>query len=422
MLLAPLSASAAEARRVAVLEFSGDGSIDEQGLITLADKVRGEALKHLDSATWQVITRENMLVLVQANADELDACVGECEVETGRLVGADLVVAGSAVTFGTRYTLLLKAYDTATANLLASEEVVADDLNRLWDDIPEACAAMFGTPATRTPPDGGRGVADQARSGGGAGPIPEWSTGEAADAWAQRDTRRELASAIQIWQDLLAARPDDADLLVQLSRAQYTMATLHPSSSKTDLTTLQAGVDYAERALALDTDFRECARPQKSDYTCLELLDVEYVAAALWLHANLELWSRQKGFTYIVKSKTRLKHYADWIQVVDPDYYHGAGDRILGHYHASAPAAFGGDLGRAKEHFEKSLGISPDFLSTKVMMARYYARATQDRTLFQRLCQEVIDADPTRIPDLVPEQEHAQSEARGLLSQISVLF
>lgn len=142
---------AASAERLAVLEFSSDGSVTDSELGFIADRVRGEALRVLDEDEWKVLTRENMLVLIGANADQLESCIGECEVETGRLLGADQVVSGSAMVFGTRYTVMLKAYETESGELLATQELTAEDLDELWDGLPDVCAALFGEPEVPGP-------------------------------------------------------------------------------------------------------------------------------------------------------------------------------------------------------------------------------------------------------------------------------
>lgn len=137
-------AGPAHAKRVAVLEFSGDGSLVAADLQFLAEKVRSAALKFLDNDEWKVITRENMLVMLDANAEDLAECVGECEVETGRLIGANMVVAGSARIFGTRYTAIIRSYDTNSGELVGSEEVTAQDLDGLWDELMDASRRLFG--------------------------------------------------------------------------------------------------------------------------------------------------------------------------------------------------------------------------------------------------------------------------------------
>ena len=138
---------AAQTRRVAVLEFRGDGSIEGAGLRFLADKVREAALTHLDPADWDVMTQDNMLVLLEANAQSLAACEGECEVETGRLLGAHLVVAGSQVRFGSSYELVLRSYETESGKLLASASASAGSLDELRAKLDGTCARLFSARA-----------------------------------------------------------------------------------------------------------------------------------------------------------------------------------------------------------------------------------------------------------------------------------
>ena len=142
--------SAAQTQRIAVLEFEGDGSIETSGLRFLADVVREAALQNLDE-DWEVVTRDNMLVLLEANAEDLDQCEGECEVETGRLLGAHRVVAGSQVKFGSAYELVLRSYDTESGRLIGSETVSAGDLDELRSLLGPASVRLFGGHAPESP-------------------------------------------------------------------------------------------------------------------------------------------------------------------------------------------------------------------------------------------------------------------------------
>ena len=133
----------ARAERLAVLEFSGDGRVDEAVLGLLADRVRTAAVRDLDADEWEIITRENMLELLDANAEDLAACIGQCEVETGQLIGADRIIAGSVVLAGTQYWVTLKAFDTRSGRLLASAEASAVDVEGLVGSLPDAYASLF---------------------------------------------------------------------------------------------------------------------------------------------------------------------------------------------------------------------------------------------------------------------------------------
>ena len=101
--------ASAHAKRLAVLEFKGS-ALDGEGLAYLSRKVRGEALTYLPPG-WTVMTRDNMLVLIDAAQGQ---CIkeGECEVETGRYVGADLVVSGELLKLGSKLRLTMNSYDT----------------------------------------------------------------------------------------------------------------------------------------------------------------------------------------------------------------------------------------------------------------------------------------------------------------------
>ena len=133
---------AAQPQTVAVLEFRDKVPASERiDAAYLSDQVRA-AVKELQPQA-KVITRENMLVLLQASGKELSACEGECEVDTGRRIGADLVVSGELLRFGTQYKFNMKLHDTRSGELLAgavAAGVTADDLDR---DLRPAVGRLF---------------------------------------------------------------------------------------------------------------------------------------------------------------------------------------------------------------------------------------------------------------------------------------
>src|SRR5205807_435492 len=128
MLLALLIA----AQVVAVLEFRDKVPPDQRiDAAYLSDQVRSAVKQDLPQS--RVITRENMLVLLESSGKKLEECEGECEVDTGRRIGADLVVSGELLRFGTQYKLNMKLHDTRDGSLLAGAVATgktADDLDR----------------------------------------------------------------------------------------------------------------------------------------------------------------------------------------------------------------------------------------------------------------------------------------------------
>lgn len=245
---------------------------------------------------------------------------------------------------------------------------------------------------------------------------------DAEAAWAMRDDRAQLVLALAKWEEYLGHAPNDRDVLGMLARGYYLLGNGHLTDEAEMLDAFDKGAAYGERGMATNDAFRGCVEGGEKDYKCLSHLTRDDIATTYWTYATIGKWSAIKGFSYIVKNKSKLKSIADWVQATDPQFFYGAGDRILGTYYAKAPSAFGGDLDLAKQHFDASLAIAPNYLGTKVLMAQYYATKLQDKDLFRQLCEEVIAADPNSIPELLPEQKLEQGNARRLLEQIDELF
>jgi hypothetical protein len=120
------------------------------------------------SRPLNVMTRENMLVLLESSGKKLAECEGECEVDTGRRLGADLVITGEVLRFGSNYKLNLRLHETRDGQLLAGAQAsgaTTDELDRNTKQaVVELLAAQNG-PARDAIRNGGRrgdGMQDRA--------------------------------------------------------------------------------------------------------------------------------------------------------------------------------------------------------------------------------------------------------------------
>src|SRR5207244_6726941 len=102
-------ASRAEERRLAVLELHGK-DVDAQALALLSESARAGALQAARGKSVSVVTRENLLLLLKSAGVRVEDCESECEVETGRKIGADLIVTGDAVHLEDRFVVSLKLH------------------------------------------------------------------------------------------------------------------------------------------------------------------------------------------------------------------------------------------------------------------------------------------------------------------------
>jgi len=245
---------------------------------------------------------------------------------------------------------------------------------------------------------------------------------DAEAAWALRDDKAQLQTAITKWEEYIAHDPNNQAVLGMLSRACYLLGAFHTTDKDEKLAIFDRGASFGERGMAANDAFRECVAGGKKDYKCLNTLTVDDILPTYWVYANMGKFSVTKGFSTVVANKSKLKAIADWVQATDPNFYYGAGDRILGTYYAKAPGFAGGDMGKSEIHFDASLQICPDYLGTKVLMAQYFATKQQDRELFERLLNEVLAADPEVLPEIAPEQRLEQKNAQRLLDQADDLF
>jgi hypothetical protein len=128
---------------LAVLEFRSKLEGADRKAVDVAyfsDQVRAASVKNAPSL--RVITRENLLVLLQGKP--LEACEGECEVDTGRRVGADYVISGEALKVGSLYKLNLKLHDTHDGRLVAGGVVTGKSVEELDAATSQSVSELLG--------------------------------------------------------------------------------------------------------------------------------------------------------------------------------------------------------------------------------------------------------------------------------------
>ncbi len=138
--------------RIAVLELQGN--LPRGQLQVLSDKVRSGVLAGLKGRDFVVMSRENMAMLLKDMGLDCEKVQGECEVETGRNIGAAYVVSGSIQDVGSGLMLAsLKIHDTKSGALLATGDVRGKEVIELIDKLPGESAQIMA----RAFGDGGQG-------------------------------------------------------------------------------------------------------------------------------------------------------------------------------------------------------------------------------------------------------------------------
>lgn len=131
-------AAPAETPRLAVLDFRDAAKLPQFELSALADSVRGAAL----SAPFIVMTKENMTSLLPEGTT-LSECVGECEVEVGRKIGADYLITGEVGVISGQLQLLLRLYETRGGSLKGQATLNAPDVGALQPKVRRAAMELL---------------------------------------------------------------------------------------------------------------------------------------------------------------------------------------------------------------------------------------------------------------------------------------
>ncbi len=137
-------------RTLAILEVQeAESGLSDAQLDAISDWVRGAARTILPHLT--VMTRENQAVLLEANERAIETCVHDCEVQIGRMLGADYMVTGSVTRFGGLLVLTLRMHDTARAAFLGQARGRAASEEELIEAVEDAGDTLFAPLAVAAP-------------------------------------------------------------------------------------------------------------------------------------------------------------------------------------------------------------------------------------------------------------------------------
>lgn len=261
------------------------------------------------------------------------------------------------------------------------------------------------------------------KAGAASGDVQK-SIAEGDAHWAKRTDPAEIKAAIAVWEKAAAADPKNLDVLVKLTRGNYFLADGYlRDNEKEYLRVMDLGVKWGEKAMiAASPEFETKMRGGGKLPDAVKVVPKEGVPAMYWYASSLGKWAKRKGFAVLLGQKDNVKATMDRVLALDPNFYYGGPHRYFGAYYAVAPAFAGGDLAKSKQHFEKSLGIEPQYVGTKVLWAQELAVKEQDEATFDRLLKEVLATPDDVLPDVKPEIMVEKQKARELIEEKEDLF
>lgn len=224
---------------------------------------------------------------------------------------------------------------------------------------------------------------------------------------------------------LIADDPDNVDLLLAGAALYSSYAGAFVDDPERAARLAVKGRDYGWRALC-ESERRACdiwSAPYPEFERVINDMGERQVpvlygagaAWATWIRSASDDWSA-------VADKARVDAMMRRVVALDESYEGGAAYLYLGILATLLPEAMGGNPEEGREAFERVIQLSGGrHLMAKVLIAEKYARMVFDRQLHDRLCREVIEADP-EAPSLTLVNVLAQAQARQLLEDSEDYF
>ena len=252
---------------------------------------------------------------------------------------------------------------------------------------------------------------------------------DVAAATARHDDVALIAQAMPTYlllvEGLLESNPRDVELLTAAAQLYLTYGSMVEAEDGEPARRLY------ERAKGFGT--RALARNEKLE----PLLDAPYVEfeeivthlspadlpTVFWAASAWGAWiSLNTESMAAVAELPKVIHLMEWVLAEDETYFGGSPHLFLGMYHGARPPMLGGRPDKALEHFDAAQAISGGrSLMVNVQKARFYARQTFDRELYESLLNEVLE-QPLDESEFTLQNATAKAIARKLLEEVDEIF
>jgi hypothetical protein len=251
-----------------------------------------------------------------------------------------------------------------------------------------------------------------------------------------------LASTLKLLEALLETDSNNPTLLLQATQgfASYTYAFVEAQlDAARDQDTpqvawqmqrsqrlYQRGLQYGWRRLSLyNAVWHQATQLAPEAFSALlQKLDTSAVPALFWTAfcwGNLLQLSRTELET--VAALPRFTALLARVLELDETYFYGAPHLLQAVQYASRSAVLGGDPQRAQQHFTRAHVLSQErLLLVPLLEAQYYAVQIQDRALFTRLLEQILQAPETLFPEQAFLNTVAKQRAALLLRRTEALF
>lgn len=236
-----------------------------------------------------------------------------------------------------------------------------------------------------------------------------------------------IPANLKLLEGLLKNDPGNRQILSSLSMGfgGYSMLFVEEKDPERASRLYLRARDYGLRALGgKGARLKDALKGRGDLEEILESLGKEDLEPLLWATVSWNAWiqlnlDRPTALAQLRAAQACLER----VMEIGPTYFQGLPYILMGASLAARPPMLGGDPRRAREHFEKALLVSQGkFFLAQYYFARYYAVRTQDKALFLRLTNAIVEGDPREMEGLCLINRVMQQRAKRLQDMVEEFF
>lgn len=247
---------------------------------------------------------------------------------------------------------------------------------------------------------------------------------QAYNYWDKRSNEKDAVLAVFFLDKAYHLEPDNLKLAILLSRAYHFQAYYIETNKLLKDSLYIQGANIAlnilEKSMAYQQVYHEIEGDSMTKMIqSVAVVDQEYIDALYWWAANMGRYLSSRSVRERLDYRELTESVMHRVLSLEPDYFYSGPYRFFGALYARLP---GVELSRSEEYFDQAIRTNPNYLGSYVLRARFLHTKAGDKEKFIHDLEYVIRADPSLIPEVMPENLFEQKLAQKLLDQEDLLF
>jgi hypothetical protein len=236
-----------------------------------------------------------------------------------------------------------------------------------------------------------------------------------------------IASNLKLLEGFHLADPKNKEILQMLTQgfASYSLVFLEDEEPDRASLFYLRSKGYGLKLLRKTKAFKDSIPTKEANFVKrLALIKKSDTSALFWTAFSWAGWiNLNRDNPQAVFELNIVKAMMNRVLELDESFFFGSAHLFFGSINASLPKMLGGDLEKAREHFERCIELTDGkFLMANVYLARYYALSTLNEELFDETLVEVIEAPQDILPGYELMTSVAKDKAKKLAEQKEDLF